>query len=117
MRNLNKNMSALWLVNPVSSVENTDSEGFLTGHFITTFSTPVKILIALYPANGMIVEQIFGKDYSCDQLAVSNNVVLDKKSLLFENQPFANFATTYDYTVDKIKKSLNTYQYGLRRRV
>lgn len=116
MRTLNKNKTTLWIVNPTAKVAVVDVDGFQTGEFTTSFTTPVSKDIALYPSNGTIVEEIFGKDYSCDMIAVSNEVNLSKDSLLFLSQPVSNYTTTYDYYVDKINKSLNTYQYGLRRR-
>lgn len=116
MRTLELNKKDLWIVEPVSKTEVVDSEGFKTGEYVTTYSTPVKIRLSLYPASGKIVRDIFGIDYSCDQLAVSNDIVFTVNTLIFESEPSSNYSTTYDYRVDKIQKSINVYQYGLRRR-
>lgn len=116
MRTLKKNQTSLWLVNPVSKVDAVDEDGYETGESVTTYSTPVLVSLSLYPSNGAIVEEIFGKDYSCDMLACSNEINLSKFSLLFLSEPIENYPTTYDYKVDKINKSLNTFQYALRRR-
>lgn len=117
MRTLEKNKTVLWLVNPATYVDVVDNDGYETGERIQTFGAPVEIRLALYPANGVIREEIFGRDYSCDVIAVSNDIILTKDSLLFYNQPTENFDTTYDLIVDKILHSLNTYNYGLRSRV
>ena len=116
MRTLEKNKTVLWMVDPASKVPYLDSNGFDTGETTTTFETPVKIRLGLYPANGSITEQIFGKDYSCDQVAISESIVLKKDTLLFTTQPSSNYSTTYDYRVDRINQSLNVYNYALVKR-
>lgn len=114
MRTLEKNKTKLWRVTPLSKVEVVDINGFLTGEYTTTFSTPEIVYIALFPANGKIKNDLFGKDYQCDKLAVSNNVVLTELDLLFLSAPVSNYESTYIYRVDKINQSLNTYNYALR---
>lgn len=116
MRTLNKNKIALWVTSPNTKTRETDSDGNYTGEYITTFKTPTKIYINLYPATGEIVEEIFGKSYDCDMVAVSIDVILDKDTLLFYTQPTSDYNTTYDFRVDRILTSLNNCQYGLKRR-
>jgi len=119
MRTLEINKTTLWYVKQTGSTKKTDSNGYYTGEIVPTFSTPTEIRIALYPSNGSVTEQIFGKDASLDMIGVSNDVVLDETCLLFITKPITgqNYFTTYDYSVSMIKKSLNTYQYGFKRRV
>lgn len=116
MRTLERNKTKLWMVDVTGVTESTDIDGFKTGDFVKTYSTPVVIYLSLYPANGKIVEDIFGRDASLDMVAVSNDVVLTKNTLLFLTAPVSNYLTTYDYKVDRINISLNTKQYGLLRR-
>jgi len=116
MRSLERNMQNLWLVSPTTYVPLLDSEGFDTGETTVGYSTPIEIAINIYPSNGRIVQQIFGNDISLDLLALSTDIVLDKRSLLFLNEPTSNFGTTYDYEVTHIKHSINSYNYGLRNR-
>lgn len=116
MRTLNKNTTKLWLVNKLDTVEEIDGDGFYTGNMVDTYSEPTVVYINIYPANSDIVERIFGKDVSFDKVAVSNSIVLDENSLLFEEEPIDDFATTYTYRIDSIAKSINTYNYGLRSR-
>lgn len=115
-RTLAINQTKFWAIDPASKTEAVDSAGFKTGEFVTTFGTPYEIYLSVYPNIGAIVAQIFGKDYSPDNLAVSNSVDLQKDTLLFLSQPVANYATTYDYRIDKRMASLNTFQYGLKAR-
>lgn len=117
MRTLNKNKVQLWLIEPSGLDEIVNSDGFFTGEYTKIYSPAIIIFINLYPANGNITTKLFGKDYECDMVAVSNDVVLTKDSLLFSSVPLSNYDKTYDYTVDNISKSLNTYNYGLKARV
>jgi len=116
MRTLGINKTKLWLVRQSGVTDNFDSDGFKTGEKIKVYSTPTIVYINIYPSNGKIVEQIFGKDYSCDMMAVSNEVHLLKDDLLFLSLPVSNYDETYDYRLDKINKSINTTNYGLRMR-
>jgi len=116
MRCLEKNMIALWYVIP-TEVDEKDLSNNYTGQKTHTFGTPVAFRMALYPSDGKIVSDIFGKDTSFDMIGVSNNVVLAKNMLLYKTLPTTNFAKTYDYKIDTIKQSLNTYNYGLKGRV
>ena len=113
MRTLEKNEIKCWRVYPTIYVDEIDSEGFYTGNKIPSFGIPTEISISMYPFDGSINRQPFGTDCSFDMLATSNNVVLDKDTLLYYTMPTSNFETTYDFRVDKINKSINTYQYGL----
>lgn len=117
MRTLERNKTKLWVVSPAVKTEAVDIDGNPTGEFVSTFGSAVEVKIALYPSNGLIKEEIFGRDYSCDKIAVSGDVVLTKNTLLFLSEPTTNFDTTYDFKVDKINESLNTFQYALRSRV
>jgi hypothetical protein len=116
MRTLSKNTIAVWYVNPSGYTDTKDANDDYTGERTTTFATAVKVYINMFPSNGIVAEQIFGKDASLDMVAVSNDIVFTKDTLIFTSVPVSNFPTTYDYRVSKIVKSLNTYQYGLTRR-
>jgi hypothetical protein len=117
MRTLDKNKVTVWVTRKTIGAEQTDANGFYTGDKTVTYSTPVQIRIPLTPANGEIVEQIFGKDASVDMISTSNDVVLDKNDYIFYAQPTGNYDTTYDFMVSSISHSLNTYVYGLKARV
>lgn len=116
MRTLERNKTKLWLVNPTGSGILLDEDGYDTGETIKTYSVPVEVFINIYPSGGLVQEQIFGKDASLDMIGISNDVVLNDNSLLFLTLPVGNYGTTYDYRLSAIKKSINTYNYGLRNR-
>lgn len=114
MRTLNKNKVPIWYVNLIGKEPILDKLGFDTGEFENKYSTPTNVMINLYPANGKVVERIFGKDVSLDMTAVTNDIILNEDSLIFLSEPTTNdYKSTYKYRVSNIKKSLNTINYGL----
>lgn len=115
-RTLNLNKTKLWYVYPIGTQDAVDSEGNYTGETIKLYSNPVAIYISLYPAYGAVVEQIFGKDASLDMVAISNEYNFSKDTLFYLNQPTSNFGRNYDYYISDMKSSINTHNYGLRRR-
>jgi hypothetical protein len=119
MRTLEKNKINIWYVSPSGFTDEVDDDGYYTGAKIPTYSTPTKVRMHLYPSGSEVVEQIFGKDASLDMVAVSNNVVLDRHTLMFLTEPTVgvDYSLVHDFTIDIIAKSLNTYNYGLKRRV
>lgn len=116
MRTLDRNKTIIWIVNPISRTTIFDNDGFDTGETTVNFGTPIKVNITLYPSSGAIVEKIFGKDASFDLIALSNDVVMTEDSLIFLSEPVSTYDKTYEYKVSSIKKSINTYNYGLRQR-
>ena len=115
MRTLNRNKTKLWYVEPASTIEVKDSEGYYTGETKKVYGAPKELWIHLYPSDGIIMEQIFGRDADFSKLAVSETY-LSKDTLLFLSMPTGNYETTYDYIVDRNKQSLNHNNYGLRSR-
>ena len=118
MRTLEKNKINIWYVSPSEFTDEVDDDGYYTGAKIPTYSTPTKVRMHLYPSGSEVVEQLFGRDASLDMVAVSNDVVLDRHTLLFLTEPTVgvDYSTTYDYSISQIAKSLNNYNYGLERR-
>lgn len=117
MRTLELNKIPLWLVEKQSQEPLLDDDGFETGEFSPSYSTPTQVNLQMYPAIGKIKDDLFGKDAMLDMISVSTDVILTKDSLLFEVEPSGNYDTTFTYSVSKILKSLNGYAYGLELRV
>lgn len=117
MRELRKNQTGLWYVNRTGETDETDVDGNFTGEKVPTFSTPVKVRLSLYPSNDFIINRIFGKDYSCDMIASSNSISLNENTLLFLTEPSTDYENSYDYTISRISPSLNSYNYGLCRKI
>lgn len=117
MRNLEINKQYLWVVSPLGEVDVVDDDGNFTGEVDFNYTTPIKAGLILSPADGNIKNELFGEAYHCDLISVSNEVVLNQGDYLFKAEPNDDFDTTYDYKVDKILTSLNSYSYGLKARV
>lgn len=117
MRTLKRNKTELWYVVPSGVVDEVDSDGNYTGEKITTYGSPVKFEINIYPYVGDIVEKTFGVDDSIDMIAVSNEISLSPKALIFKEEPTGDYFTTYDFSISKILASINTRLYGFKGRV
>ena len=117
MRDLYRNMTSLWYVAPTSYTDDVDTDGFYTGESSATFSTPVEIRMGLYPSSGSIIEKVFGKESSFDMVASSTLFNLDENGFLFLEEPTGDYDSTYDYKISKVNRSINSYHYGLDKRV
>jgi len=118
MRTLNRNETKLWAVDIVSYTDEVDDAGDFTGERVPVYSSPSIVFLPLYPVTAEISEALFGRNNSVDMVCVST-VELSENTLLFLTEPAvdADFDTIYDYRMSKILPSLNSYQYGLSRRV
>lgn len=143
MRTLELNKTPLWLVDVLDQEPVLDDSGFETGEFKPSYSVPRKVRLHLYPANGKIKDDLFGKDAQLDMISVSTDVILTKDSLLLTEETIVanstftyeqlenltymlledltysgiNVNTQFDYKVSMISHSLNGWAYGLELRV
>lgn len=117
MRTLDRNKTNIWIAKLSSISDEVDDDGFKTGEKVIIYGTPLTATITLYPSGGGIVIQGFGLDESYDMVAVSSNIVLESTDLIFITEPVEDYDITYDYSVTQINKSLNSYFYGLTKRV
>ncbi len=115
MRTLRKNTVSMWYVEPSGYADTLDSEGNFTGERNRTYSDPKSISLPLIPATGDVLLESFGETSDVDYISNSTNFI-EKDTLLFLEKPISNYNTTYDFTITKIKSSLNHNVYGLRRR-
>lgn len=116
MRTLEKNKKRFWIINALGK-EAEIINGKRTGNYVTTYSEPVEVRFNIYPSNGDIEQEIFGKVLHFDMIATTIDVELKHNSLVFDTLPTDNFNDTYTYSVGKINQSLNSCTYGLIRRV
>jgi len=116
MRDLQKNTVPIWYVSPSSKEEIMDGE-FHTGEYRTVFAEPVAARISLYPANIEITQELFGKDASVDMIASSTSLDFSGDTLVFLSVPTGEYPKTYDYSISAISPSLNSTNYGLKKRV
>lgn len=118
MRFCNKNKINIWYTPNCNFVDETDDNGNYTGNTIIEYEKPIKTAVNMYPANGSIVEDIFGKNCNLDYVVIDNNDKFNEYTVFFINEPLEtdDLSTTYDYYVDQISKSINHTQYGLVKR-
>ena len=117
MRDLYRNMTSLWYVAPTNYTDDVDTDGFYTGESSATFSTPIEIRMSLYPSGGGVAEKMFGKESSFDMVASSTLLDLNENGFLFLEEPTGDYDSTYDYKISKVNRSINSYHYGLDKRV
>lgn len=118
MRTLNRNKTKLWAVDIVSYTDEVDDAGDFTGESVPVYGSPSIVFLPLYPVTAEVSESLFGRNNSLDIACVST-IELSENTLLFLTEPAvdADFDILYDYRVSKILPSLNSYQYGLSRRL
>lgn len=118
MRNCKKNKTPIWYSNEFDKIEEFDKEGFFTGNVIIKYKNIEKTGLNLYPANGEIVEEIFGKNANLDMVFVTVGSPFTMSSVFYIDEPIEDGDVyDYDYYVSSINKSLNNTYYGLNRRV
>lgn len=117
MRTLTRNQTKIWVVPRAVSQDVVDGEGNYTGERTTTYGATVETYLSMYPSDGNMNNRSFGTEKSFDMVAVSNSLTLNEKDLIFLSEPVSDYDKTYDYIVKKDMGSLNTNQYGLKKRV
>lgn len=119
MRTLQKNKRKLYKVSFLGTERETDEFGNYTGERKRQYSVPEEIWINFRVMSGIISSEIFGNHSDYDMTAISEEPILAKDDLLFEEMPPSDvdYFTTYDLKVDDVSPSLNTYAYGFRRRI
>lgn len=113
MRTLELNKTTLWYVEANGVEDILDSDGYDTGEIRTLYTEPKQIHLHLYPATSKFMRETFGEHHDVD-IVTTTTEELDKSTLLFTEKPTGDFATTYDYRLDGISKSLNYTQYGFK---
>ena len=117
MRNLSKNQTKLYLVRPSTITDATDISGNYTGETVVNYSAVATIYVCLMPVNGSILRNLKGDVSNFDKSVTDVNKVLRAGDLLFYVSPSANYAITYDYSVDSILDSLTSSTCILKARL
>lgn len=117
MRSCKKNKQTIWHTNQFTEVEEVDEYGDFTGNTLVTPINVQETRANLYPANGDIVEQIFGREKNFDMVFVEIGKPFDENSVFYLTEPTLETVEDYDYYVSALRTSLNQSYYGLSRRV
>lgn len=113
MRTLELNKTKLWYVEKIGEIEVKDEDGYYTGEVEPEYSEPKSIRLHLYPASGKILQDTFGISTELDFIT-STNTKLNRDVLLFDEKPTPGNFDKYNYHIDSVLISLNTYTYGLK---
>lgn len=116
MRCLNKNKTKFWIVNIIGYTDEVDTNGFLTGAKVPSYTVPLEVSFNIMPKSSKIGIETFGLSEEVTNVIVSNSEILNKQTLIFKELPIGNYEKTYDYKVIEIMKSLNSFLYGVRGR-
>ena len=112
MRDVQRNKTSIYYANPVSSTENTDEYGNVTGTFTDTYETPKLLKINIGAPKGTIDLERFGLNSQYTRVLCTTNMKLP-----FQETSVLWIGVTPDkphnYVVKKILPSLNQLLIGL----
>ena len=112
MRTLGRNKQTLYYATYVSETEIVRN-GLKTGHYESTYSSPVKARMNISPARGSAVSEPFGINTNYDKTAVTydTNCPMDEKSIVWVGiEP----TEPHNYVVARKAVSLNSVTYALK---
>ena len=96
-----------------------DDEGNETGEYTVGYEKPVKIMCSVSPATGNAQSEMFGNLESYDKVLITDDMTcpIDENTVLFvDSKPgYKQGKPTYDYTVRRVAKSLNTISYAISK--
>jgi len=117
MRTCIKNKQPIWYSNEFDKIDEVDENGDFTGNTLIKYKDIKKTGLNLYPANGEIVEQIFGTEKNFDKVFVTVGEPFEVKTVFYIKEPITDDDIyNYDYIVARINRSLNNTYYALNRR-
>lgn len=115
LRICEKNKQLLYVSTYIGEIEEVDEYGFYTGNIIESYSTPTATKVSIYPSYGRLANEIFGANEQFDYMMVAMGTPFTEKTI-FYNPDNVTFNKP-DYYIHRMKKSLNTTYYGLRKMV
>jgi hypothetical protein len=96
-----------------------DEDGNETGEYTIGYQKPVKLMCNVSPATGYAQATMFGNLESYDKVLVTDDMScpIDENTVLFvDSKPGYNQGVpTYDYTVRRVAKSLNSISYAISK--
>lgn len=113
MRTLERNKQTLYYATYVSETE-TVRNGLKTGHYESTYSSPIKARMNISPARGSAVSEAFGINTDYDKTAVTSdmNCSMDENSIVWIGKDPE--ADPHNYVVIRVARSFNSITYALR---
>ena len=96
-----------------------DSDGNESGESGVTYTEPVKLMCSVSPATGYAQANMFGNLESYDKVLITDDMdcPIDENTVLFidKDPQFKDGKPTFDYTVRRVAKSLNTISYAVSK--
>lgn len=115
MRCLNRNKQVVWYSTYLKKIPNTDTNGNLTGTYITQYSPPFKGYFNVSTSKGTSDINLFGTDISYSKTLVTTDIEcpIDENSRLWigvspeNNEP-------HNYEVTAVARSINSIKYAIK---
>ena len=114
MRTLERNKQTFYHAEYVSETE-TLRNGLKTGHYESTYTTPVKARMNISPAKGDVVSEDFGITPEYDLVLVTSdmNCAMDEYSIVWIGLEPDDAIDNHNYVVTRKAVSLNSIVYYL----
>ena len=112
MKLLQRNLQPIWYCLYKGKEPLLDDDGYETGETAVSYEKPVKMMCNVSPATGEAQIALFGSLESYDKVIVTDDMdcPIDENTVLFiDSRPGYNQGKpTFDYTVRRVAKSLNS---------
>ena len=96
-----------------------DKDGHETGEYKVGYDAPTALMCNVSPATGYAQVNMFGNMESYDRVLITDdmNCPIDENTVLFidKDPEYSDGMPTYDYTVRRVAKSLNTISYAVSK--
>jgi len=114
MRTLSRNLRTVYYSNVSGETALTDDNGYYTGEYELSMSTPVAFKGNVSPAMGNAYESPFGMTEGYDKVIVCDNPLLpitDTSVMWIDH----SVSEPYDYVVVRIARSINFISIAIKR--
>ena len=119
MKLMKRNLSTIHYCLYIGRTPITDANGHETGEYRMEYDKPAELKCSVSPATGYAQVNMFGNLESYDKVIVTDNMncPIDENTVLFiDKEPeFKDGQPTFDYTVRRVAKSLNTISYAVSK--
>lgn len=119
MKLMKRNLSSIHYCLYIERTSLTDADGNETGEYKVGYSEPVELKCNVSPATGYAQVNMFGNLESYDKVIITDDMdcPIDENTVLFidKDPEFKDGKPTFDYTVRRVAKSLNTISYAVSK--
>lgn len=114
MKTLFRNLRTFYYANVAGETALTDSQGYKTGEYEISYSTPTAVKGNISPAMGNAYESPFGITEGYDKVIVCDepDLPITSTSVLWVDREVTE---PYDYVVSRIARSINSISIAIKR--